>query len=126
MGVMQDRHRMIAACAESANQYRGGDKTFTLFQKVEQVFELSPGTYRFFANIATTDTDTNSNLILFYQSSPNESGTISLVLERQSGKLAGTVTFGKIIRCMAMYASNNYGNSQGDTATYSNIRIERV
>lgn len=126
MGVMAYRHRMIAASAANANLYHDGDKTLTLFAKVENVMELSPGTYSFFANISTTDTDTDTNLVLFYQSSPNESGTVSLVMTRQNGILAGTVTFTKVIRCMALYASDNYTHSIGDTATYSNIRIAKI
>ena len=126
MGVMADRHRMIAAGMEAANLYRGGDKTFTLFQKVENVFELSPGTYSFYASVTTTDTDASSNLVLFYQASPNESGTVSLVMTRQKGIITGTVTFTKVIRCMALYASDNYTHSLGKTATFSNIRIEKI
>lgn len=84
-------------------------------------FELEAGTYTFSAEFVSSDTDSDRCSVSFRSNGTEIVG----VNPKRTGRPAVTFTLGSAINQVAFYASDSWGHSKNDTATISNIQIER-
>lgn len=98
------------------NLWPFGDRTFTVQDWIVPP-NFPTGTYTFSAFITTNDTDSEYCLL----------GIIpqNYYFHFERGKrVSATFTITSPIEYFALYAGNNYGQSAGDTATWSDIQFE--
>ena len=97
--------------------YSAGNQTFEL-NKYVAIEPIPAGTYKLIGNFQTTDTDTTICLLSFAKDN------VEVGFKNVSrGNISTTVTLSDEANIIRMYASNNYNNSVGDTATFTNIMI---
>ena len=112
---------------DTVNVWRGGKNLYNGLESVEFIKShiltnviLYPGTYTFSANIASTDTNSTSCYVIM------QNGNTS-IKEFSIGRgdfSYKTFTLDKIVNRIILYASTGAANSEGDTASFSNIQIE--
>ena len=84
-------------------------------------FALEAGTYTFSAEFVSSDTDSDRCAVSFRLDGTEIGG----VNPKRTGRPAVTFTLESAINQVAFYASDTWGHSKNDTATISNIQIER-
>lgn len=107
------------------NKCSVSDVTFVKLQEVE-IDEIPIGTYVFSAVVTSTDTDSSRCTVGFFDA--NKSLIKFEFIPRSTyGERVNTASFyaSAPIKYIRFYASEDYGIGEGDTATYSDIQIER-
>lgn len=107
------------------NKCSVSDVTFVKLQEVE-IDEIPIGIYVFSAVVTSTDTDSSRCTVGFFDA--NKSLIKFEFIPRSTyGERVNTVSFyaSAPIKYIRFYASEDYGIGEGDTATYSDIQIER-
>ena len=103
------------------NLIGSANESFTNWKKVSLPFRLPAGTYTLSALVTTTDTDkTYSNFVLL----DGSTGVATYYLERDVRK-AKTFTTSVPFDSIVFYASDDQTHGQGDTATWSDILLEK-
>lgn len=107
------------------NKCSVSDVTFVKLQEVE-IDEIPIGIYVFSAVVTSTDTDSSRCTVGFFDA--NKSLIKFEFIPRSTyGERVNTASFyaSAPIKYIRFYASEDYGIGEGDTATYSDIQIER-
>ena len=104
------------------NLYYGKNLSFTRYKNYKPTMPLPPGTYTLSALVTSTDTDSTTSAATFLDENDTNIGSVSLSRDVRS---SGTVTINKYCYGIRFAASNNYNNSAGDTATWTDIMLNR-
>ena len=104
------------------NLFDGGDLSFTASHRHTFPTPLQTGTYTISAIVTSSDTDnTTSNIIM-----RGEGGAILFYVDfARNSHNSKTITLSEPCHSMSVLASNTVTNSDGDTATWKDIMIER-
>lgn len=134
---MEQRFRMIAA--QPAPNLWTGDDPYELtptsapwgYRRYVFTTPLPPGTYRFSAAITSSDTDATTCCVRFMTENDADSSNRSEAQSRIDRTANGESHSLDYVTTAAthhiyLYTSTNSPKSIGDTATYRNIRIERI
>ena len=78
------------------------------------------GTYTFSAEVKSADTDSNHCLVMFRKNQQNI-GTLSV---NRVGRSSATITLNENANEILLYASAGFNESDGDTATFTDIQLE--
>lgn len=78
------------------------------------------GTYTFSAEVKSADTDSNHCLVMFRKNQQNI-GTLSV---NRVGRSSATITLNENADEILLYASAGFNESDGDTATFTDIQLE--
>lgn len=105
---------------EGKNYYSGGDVSGTKHAKVNSIKPIPSGTYTISANVTSADSDSTSNMIMFYY----EDGTVQQCHLSRGTRKSVVVTFTQTVEWFRCYASNSDSNSEGDTFSFTDIQIE--
>ena len=97
--------------------------TFETSEQIKFAENIPAGDYVISAMIESTDTDSTTNLALFYYS---DGSTKEVYLTRSStgARVSKAFTLTKEATRVRLYASEGHTLSSGDTATWSDIQIE--
>ena len=95
--------------------------TFETSEQIKFAVNIPAGDYVISAMIESTDTDSTTNLALFYYT---DGTTKEVYLTRGSGRVYKTFTLTAEATRVRLYASEGHTLSSGDTATWSDIQIE--
>lgn len=102
------------------NLWSHGDVTFT--QQQQYTLSLPEGTTATIsATVTSTDTDNTRCAVLFRYADNTTSGTTYL---NRNTRNSVTITATKEVAYLVLYASNNYNNGAGDTATFTGVQVE--
>lgn len=97
------------------------DVTLTTIKTITLDKPIPAGTYTMSAEIESSDTDSEVCYALFY----NDATELTSFNSGRNTRVSNTFTVSKDITIIRLYASNTYNNSLEDTATWSNIQIEK-
>lgn len=117
-GVVEDISEKIGTRPDTTNLWTLGDVSFTRQKRV--AIDLPAGSYTFSMFITTTDTDHATSCNLDFR------GGGKSVLSRYAKRNDASsfkVTLPADVDAIDFYAGTGYANSEGDTATFSNISI---
>lgn len=113
----------IDLLVSSKNLWIYGDVSFTGYNKVVYLFRpLPPATYTISATVVSTDTDANTCIMIVYYTDGTNSATLPFNRGTRNSK---TLNVSKTIARITFYSSDNYVHGNGDTATWSDIQIEK-
>lgn len=105
------------------NLYSGGDQTFTRRIEVQLERPLPPGTYTVSAFVESTDTDSTLSALGFVGGATN--GAQRYVHLTRGERVSKTQTLYNPVSAIWLLASDSYDNGVGDTATWTDIQIEK-
>ena len=103
----------------SKNFWTHGDVEGTFY--TGKLLSLKAGTYTISALVKSSDTDSSTNMFVFYFVNGTNLG-LQFPRNERSGL---TITFEHDVRSVDLYASNDWNNSKDDTFTWSDIQIEK-
>lgn len=106
----------VARCGKNIWSY--GDVSGT--QRVAVTVDIKAGTYTVSANVTSSDTDYDYNLMLFYY----EDRTTESVYINRGTRQNATVTLSKNVTSINFYASRGNNVSIGDTFSFTDIQLE--
>ena len=105
---------------KSKNLWANGDVSGTLYKEIKLINPIPAGTYTISFVHSSSDTHMNYAQVIFYSSS----GTaVSYLYPTRDSRWSKTFTITEPIAKVFFYASSNYGNSEGDTFSYTDIMI---
>lgn len=108
------------------NLYTAGDRTFERWVTIP--IDLPIGTYRFSAVATSADTDASKCLVRFENGNESAATEDANLLTRSTNGESHSLTFHctTTVTKVVLYASTNWPLGNGDTATFTKIRIERI
>ena len=106
----------VVRCGKNIWSY--GDVSGT--KRVAVEVDIKAGTYTVSANVTSSDTNANFNLILFYYAD----GTSESFYINRGTRQSVTVTLTNDVTSINFYASRNNAQSDGDTFSFTDIQLE--
>lgn len=107
---------------KSRNLWANGDVRGTLYKEIYLTTPIPAGTYTISFIHSSSDTHTDYSQVIFYSSSGN---SLAHLYPTRDSRWSKTFTITEPIAKVFFYASSNYGNSEGDTFSYTDIQLEK-
>ena len=112
----------VGVTVAGKNLYSGGDLSFTRAETVTLKHPLPAGTYTISAIATSTDTYVTVCMVSFI-AGKSDGTNVNPGLAR-GGRASATFTLEKEVTTIRFNASNSWDDSDGDTATFTDIQIE--
>lgn len=122
VGMVMDNDGTVSVWCGGKNLNSVGDVTVTGYKKFTFEKPIPPGTYTISAYVVSDGTNTSSST--FRLNGLDGSG-IKYVYFPRNERHAETVTINESAYSVRIYAEGTVDNSVGDTATWTNVQIER-
>jgi len=111
----------IQSVADDVNILNYGTKEFTSFYQ-EYGLNIPAGTYTFSAKVTSNDTTYNISRVYFYDANGTSLGFVNLSRDERA---SGTITLSGTAVRVTLYSSIDYSSSNGKTATYEDIKLQK-
>ena len=111
----------IHSVADDVNILNYGTKEFTSFYQ-EYGLNIPAGTYTFSAKVTSNDTTYNISRVYFYDANGTSLGFVNLSRDERASE---TITLSGTAVRVALYSSIDYSSSNGKTATYEDIKLQK-
>ena len=115
----------VGVAVTGKNLYsRGDSKTVNAYATMELPVPLPPGTYTISALVSSTDTDNSTSFANFMHHNGSSYVVAGSAKLQRDVYNSATVTIATTCEAIRFHAGTNIGNSEGDTATWSDIMVE--
>lgn len=119
---IDEDNAIIPITPSGKNLCNFGTQTFTGYQLFTLSSSLPAGTYTFSAQVTTTDTQSDTCYVRFMNGQSTTTGDARIV--HSENRTYVTITTNNTTDGVYLYAGYNAVQSQGDTATFTDMQIE--